>query len=84
VTEGRPRFRAVVFDFDCTLGDSYDAIAASVNHVRAHYGLRPLGVVAVKPHVGRGPEHLLAKTVPGGDPSRDGRVYRAHHLQVMR
>ncbi len=84
MTEGRPPFRGVVFDFDGTLADSYAAIAASVNHVRGHYGLRPLGVAAVKPFVGRGPEHLLARTVPGGDPARDGRLYRAHHPQVMR
>src|SRR5581483_11684774 len=84
VTEGRPPFRGVVFDFDGTLADSYAAIAASVNHVRGHYGLRPLGVAAVKPFVGRGPEHLLARTVPGGDPARDGKLYRAHHPQVMR
>src|ERR1041385_2178598 len=29
-------FAAVLFDFDGTLADSYAAIAASVNHVRAH------------------------------------------------
>jgi phosphoglycolate phosphatase len=84
VTAGRPPFRAVLFDFDGTLADSFDAIAASVNHVRRGYGLPPLSVEQVKPNVGRGPERLLAETVPGGDPARDGREYRAHHPQVMR
>src|SRR5262249_42020251 len=36
------RFRAVIFDFDGTLADSYAAITASVNHVRASYGLPQL------------------------------------------
>ena len=80
----RPSFRAVLFDFDGTLGDSYAAITASVNYVRDQYGLLPLPVSAVRPHVGRGPENLLAQTVPGGDPVRDGQLYRAHHPQVMR
>src|SRR5438309_5498225 len=75
--------RAVLFDFDGTLADSYAAIAASVNHVRAGYGLLPLPVAEVRRHVGRGPEYLLAHTVPGGDPARDGRTYRAHHPQIM-
>ncbi len=79
----RPPFRAVLYDFDGTLADSYAAIAASVNHVRAGYGLPPLPVAEVRRHVGRGPEYLLAHTVPGGDPARDGRAYRAHHPHIM-
>jgi phosphoglycolate phosphatase len=34
--------RAVIFDFDGTLADSYGAITASVNHVRAANALPPL------------------------------------------
>lgn len=79
----RPSFQAVIFDFDGTLADSFAAITASVNHVRAQYGLKPLGVDGVKPFVGRGPEFLLARTVPGGDPTLDGRRYRAHYAIVM-
>jgi phosphoglycolate phosphatase len=79
----RPTYRAVLFDFDGTLADSYPAITASVNHVRSHYGLSPLPVAAVKPHVGRGPEYLLSRTVPGGEPGRDGQLYRNHHPQIM-
>ncbi|MFO0809384.1 MAG: HAD family hydrolase [Gemmataceae bacterium] len=79
-----PPFRAVLFDFDGTLADSFPAIAASVNHVRGLYGLPPLPVSKVVPHVGRGPEFLLSRTVPGCDPSRDGERYRSHHPLVMR
>jgi phosphoglycolate phosphatase len=84
MTEKRGRLRAVLFDFDGTLADSYAAIAASINHVRAAYGLEPLAVEEVKQHVGRGPAHLLRHTVPGCDPQRDVARYRAHHPSVMR
>jgi phosphoglycolate phosphatase len=76
--------RAVLFDFDGTLADSYPAIAASVNHVRAAYGLAPLGVDEVRRHVGRGPVYLLKHTVPAGDVDRDLARYRAHHPSVLR
>src|SRR5262245_44356135 len=77
------RFRAVVFDFDGTLADSYDAIAASVNHVRARHELGPLDVEEVKRHVGRGPHYLLEHTVPGVDMAADLACYRTHHPTVM-
>lgn len=76
--------RAVLFDFDGTLADSYPAITASVNHVRARHGLPPLGEAEVRRHVGRGPAYLLEHTVPGADLARDLPAYRAHHPTVMR
>jgi 2-phosphoglycolate phosphatase len=78
------RIRAVLFDFDGTLADAYAGIAASVNHVRATYGLKPLTEAEVRKHVGHGPLHLLAQTVPGGDPESDLACYRAHHPSVMK
>ncbi len=77
-------FRAVLFDFDGTLGDSYPAITASVNHVRALHHLDPLTEEEVRRHVGRGVEYLLAHTVPGGNPGPDAAAYRAHHPSVLR
>jgi phosphoglycolate phosphatase len=74
----------VLFDFDGTLADSYAAIAASVNHVRAHHALPPLPELEVRRYVGRGPEHLLRNTIPGGDVPGDLDRYRAHHPAVMR
>jgi phosphoglycolate phosphatase len=76
-------FAAVLFDFDGTLADSYPAIAASVNYVRAGHGLPPLPVEEVKRHVGRGPEYLLTHTVPNSDLQADLACYRAHHPTVM-
>src|SRR5690349_14262539 len=64
-------YAAVLFDFDGTLGDSYQAITASVNHVRAAHGLPPLAEAEVRRHVGHGPAYLLGHTVPGADLARD-------------
>jgi phosphoglycolate phosphatase len=77
------KIRAVLFDFDGTLADSYDAIAASVNHVRAAHGLPPLPETEVRRHVGRGMPYLLEHTVPGVNQPVDQERYRAHHPSVM-
>jgi 2-phosphoglycolate phosphatase len=76
--------RAVIFDFDGTLIDSYQAITASVNHVRAAYQLPPLGEPEVRRCVGRGPVYLLQHTVPGGNFEIDMARYRVHHPSVLR
>jgi phosphoglycolate phosphatase len=76
--------RAVIFDFDGTLADSYDAITASVNHVRAANGLPALPEAEIKKHVGRGLEKLLADLLPGTDVDRNVAIYREHHVAVMR
>jgi 2-phosphoglycolate phosphatase len=75
--------RIILFDFDGTLADSYRAITASVNHVRAAHGLPPLAVEEVRPTVGRGLPQLLARCVPGTDLEIDSRRYREHHPSVL-
>ncbi|HTU19089.1 MAG TPA: HAD-IA family hydrolase [Gemmataceae bacterium] len=77
-------FKAVLFDFDGTLADSYPAITASVNHVRARHGLSPLSEPEVRRHVGRGAGYLLEHTVPAGSLEADTAAYRAHHPSVLR
>jgi phosphoglycolate phosphatase len=80
-----PSSRAVLFDFDGTLVDSYPAITASVNHVRAAHQLPPLDETEVRRHVGRGPAYLLEHTVPvSANPAHDLARYRAHHPTVLR
>ena len=71
--------RAVLFDLDGTLIDSYDAITSSVNEVRRSRNLQPLNVSQVRPRVGRGVESLLLSTVEGTDLSVDIPLYKAHH-----
>lgn len=77
-------YRAVLFDFDGTLADSYLAITASVNHVRAQHGLPPLSEPEVRRHVGRGGGYLLEHTVPAGSLEANSAAYRAHHPSVLR
>jgi phosphoglycolate phosphatase len=76
--------RAVLFDFDGTLADSYTAITASVNHVRSLHGLPPLPLDEVKKYVGRGAETLMERVVPHGDVAADVAAYREHHPSVLR
>jgi phosphoglycolate phosphatase len=55
--------RGIIFDFDGTLIDSYEAIGESLNHVRSSFGLPPLPPEEVKGMVGHGLEHLIDKAV---------------------
>jgi phosphoglycolate phosphatase len=76
--------RAVLFDFDGTLADSYPAITASVNHVRALHGLPALPQAEVRRHVGRGVVHLMNQTVPVGELEANIAAYREHHPSVLK
>jgi HAD superfamily hydrolase (TIGR01509 family) len=76
-------FAAVCFDFDGTLADNFDAIAAAVNHVRTARRLEPLSTSNVKRFVGRGIDYLVANTV-GGDVPAGIADYRAFFPKVMR
>ncbi len=78
-----PTIRAVLFDFDGTLVDSFAAIAASTNHVRGRYGLPPLAEAEVRRHVGYGLEHLLRTLVPAAPLPEAVACYREHHAGVL-
>lgn len=82
-TENGQPLRAVLFDFDGTLADSFGPIAASVNHVRATHGLPAMEESAVRRFVGLGLEYLLKHTIPDVDLPRDAQCYRDHHPTVM-
>ncbi len=75
--------RGVLFDFDGTLADSFDAITASVNHVRASFALPAMTVESIRKYVGHGLESLLAELCPGFDTTLAVARYRAHHPSVM-
>jgi phosphoglycolate phosphatase len=64
------RYRAVLFDLDGTLVDSYTALAEAVNHARRSHGLDELSTGRIKEFVGDGMERLLQRAfertdVPG-------------------
>ncbi len=63
--------------------DSYRAIADSLNHARARYGLEPLDPHTVRAEVGRGLEHLIGRWV-GADRVDDGvRLFRERYANVF-
>jgi 2-phosphoglycolate phosphatase len=55
--------RGIIFDFDGTLIDSYEAIAESLNHVRASLTLPPMAMDEVRGMVGHGLERLIERAV---------------------
>ena len=55
------RYRAVLFDLDGTLVDSYAALAEAVNHARRQHGLHELSAVRIRGFVGDGLETLLQR-----------------------
>ena len=76
------RIRALVFDLDGTLVDSYDAIAQSLNHACSRLGERPLPPEKVRLMVGRGLEQLV-RDVLGEERVEAGvRLFREHYAEV--
>jgi len=53
------RYRAVIFDLDGTLVDSYAALAEAVNYARRQHGLHDLPAARIRWFVGDGLETLL-------------------------
>jgi len=56
-----PRYRAVIFDLDGTLVDSYAALTEAVNYARRRQGLHELSAVRIRDFVGDGLEKLLER-----------------------
>ena len=74
---------AYIFDLDGTLADSYRALAASLNYVRAAAGLAPLSVAEVRRLVGEGRRRLLAKGAPGMPVEDAIALFADHHPSVV-
>lgn len=55
------RYRAVLFDLDGTLVDSYTALTEAVNHARRTHGLHELTSSRIRELVGEGVECLLRR-----------------------
>jgi phosphoglycolate phosphatase len=64
------RYRAVLFDLDGTLVDSYNALTEAVNHARRTHGLHELTSTHIRELVGEGIERLLQRAFERAELSR--------------
>jgi phosphoglycolate phosphatase len=64
------RYRAVLFDLDGTLVDSYTALAEAVNYARREHGLHELSAVRIRDLVGDGLQTLLQRAFDRPDVPR--------------
>jgi phosphoglycolate phosphatase len=74
--------RGIIFDFDGTLIDSYEAIAESLNHVRSSFSLPPLEMDEVKGMVGHGLETLIERALGGGKIEEGVKLFRQRYATV--
>jgi phosphoglycolate phosphatase len=65
------RYRAVLFDLDGTLVDSYAALTEAVNHARRGEGLDDLSAARIRTLVGDGVETLLQRAFERPDVPRN-------------
>jgi phosphoglycolate phosphatase len=76
-------FKAVIFDLDGTLVDSYEPITASLNRARAAFGLAPKSLEEVRAEVGSGLDVLMSENL-GPDRAEEGvRLFRSHYRKVF-
>jgi len=68
------RYRAVLFDLDGTLVDSYTALADAVNFARRAHGLHELSAARIRDFVGDGLETMLQRAFETKDVPRTARV----------
>ena len=66
---GQLRYRAVLFDLDGTLVDSYSALADAVNYALGQHGLDQLSMDEIRGYVGEGLERLLDRAFQGDVPA---------------
>lgn len=75
--------RAVLFDFDGTLANSFTPITSSTNHVRQKFGLPPLPESEIRHYVGYGLTNLMQALIPNAPTEEAIDIYRSHHQTVM-
>ena len=82
MSAGSP-YRAVLFDLDGTLVDSYAALAEAVNHARRTEGLDELSAARIRGLVGDGVDRLLERAFEGGAvPRRARQLFEARYDEV--
>lgn len=80
----RRGIQLVIFDFDGTLIDAYQAVSESVNYTLGRLGYPPVSDARIKRSVGWGETHLLRQFVRPRDLERVVRIYRRHHSAALR
>jgi phosphoglycolate phosphatase len=75
--------RALIFDLDGTLVDSYEAIAVSLNRAREAFGQTHLDTASIRRAVGRGLESLVADLVGPEHVEEGVRLFRERYAQVF-
>jgi phosphoglycolate phosphatase len=84
MVSGSSLIRGVIFDFDGTLIDSFEAIRESLNHARAAFSLDPVSLGEVKGMVGHGLEQLIEQSI-GADRVTEGvRLFREKYDTICR
>jgi len=78
----RQLIRGIIFDFDGTLIDSYEAIAESLNHVRTSFSLPEIPAEEIRPMVGHGLEKLIAKAVGSERVDEGIRLFRQSYASL--
>ena len=79
--------KLIVFDLDGTLIDSRGDLTAGINHMRGHYGLKPLPLETVSGYIGNGVRLLVERSLQGAEVDIDeamqlNKAYYGSHLTV--
>lgn len=82
MTGSTPRFRAVVFDLDGTLIDSYDAIHEALSTVLRSFGQAPVSRDQVRRMVGHGLESLIERSVGAVNVAEGVELFRERYAEV--
>jgi phosphoglycolate phosphatase len=76
------RYRAVLFDLDGTLVDSYAALADAVNFARRQHGLADLTTDNIREFVGDGLEMLMERAFDGEVPETATDAFKSRYDEV--
>jgi phosphoglycolate phosphatase len=84
MVSGSSLIRGIIFDFDGTLIDSYEAIGESLNHARAAFSLAPVTLEEVKKMVGHGLERLIEQSIGAARVTEGVRLFREKYDTICR
>src|SRR5260221_2300870 len=76
------RYRAVLFDLDGTLVDSYTALAEAVNFARRQHGLHELSSARIRDFVGDGVEKLLDRAFDSDVPPSAREAFESRYDEI--